>query len=49
MTGRRQNIPFTEDAYVDTYRNHIESLKQTRNIAPIKTHQLLNDLFVKVR
>ncbi|KAK6992937.1 hypothetical protein R3P38DRAFT_3078413 [Favolaschia claudopus] len=44
-TGRRQNIPFTEDAYESTYRNHMETLSQTRNTAPNSMHNILHQLF----
>ncbi|KAJ7466391.1 hypothetical protein FB451DRAFT_412753 [Mycena latifolia] len=45
MTGQRQNIPFTEDAYEDTYRNHMETLSQVRGTAPTAMHKLMHELF----
>ncbi|KAJ7078688.1 hypothetical protein B0H15DRAFT_859884, partial [Mycena belliarum] len=45
MTGQRQNIAFTEDAYEDTYRNHMESLKQVREKSPIPFHKLMHEFF----
>lgn len=48
MTGRRQNIPFTEDAYEDTYRNHIATLEQTRKNARKGMHRILHELFTEV-
>ncbi|KAK7042879.1 hypothetical protein R3P38DRAFT_3179413 [Favolaschia claudopus] len=44
-TGRRQNIAFTEDAYEATYRNHMETLSQTRQSAPNSMHNILHRLF----
>ncbi|KAJ7814889.1 hypothetical protein B0H14DRAFT_3149262 [Mycena olivaceomarginata] len=48
MTGRRQNIPFTEDAYEDIYRNHIATLEQTRKNARKGMHRILHELFTEV-
>ncbi|KAJ6537054.1 hypothetical protein B0H19DRAFT_1182448 [Mycena capillaripes] len=48
MTGRRQNIPFTEDAYEDIYRNHIATLEQVRKSAPKSMHRILHELFTEV-
>ncbi|KAJ7085490.1 hypothetical protein B0H15DRAFT_847038 [Mycena belliarum] len=45
MTGQRQNIAFTEDAYEDTYRNHMDSLKQVREKSPIPFHKLMHEFF----
>ncbi|KAF7371582.1 hypothetical protein MVEN_00013600 [Mycena venus] len=47
-TGRRQNIPFTEDAYEDIYRNHMATLSDIRKNAKRSLHQLLHELFVEV-
>jgi hypothetical protein len=41
MTGHRQNIPFTEDAYEDIYRNHIATLEEVRTSAPKSMHRIL--------
>ncbi|KAJ7498398.1 hypothetical protein B0H11DRAFT_1997606 [Mycena galericulata] len=48
MTGQRQNIAFTEDAYEDTYRNHITTLQQVRSTAPRSLHGILHGLFTEV-
>ncbi|KAJ7810214.1 hypothetical protein B0H14DRAFT_3151326 [Mycena olivaceomarginata] len=48
MTGRRQNIPFTEDAYEDIYRNHIATLEQTCKNARKGMHRILHELFTEV-
>ncbi|KAJ7459974.1 hypothetical protein B0H11DRAFT_2316035 [Mycena galericulata] len=48
MTGQRQNIAFTEDAYEDTYRNHIATLQQVRSSAPRSLHGVLHGLFKEV-
>ncbi|KAJ7649253.1 hypothetical protein B0H17DRAFT_1338733 [Mycena rosella] len=45
MTGQRQNIPFTEDAYEDTYRNHMSSLRDLRTRYANALHQRLHELF----
>ncbi|KAJ7716705.1 hypothetical protein B0H16DRAFT_1476551 [Mycena metata] len=44
-TGERQNIPFTEGAYEDTYKNHMKTLADTRDYAPVVLHQVLHGLF----
>ncbi|KAJ7755609.1 hypothetical protein DFH07DRAFT_940770 [Mycena maculata] len=49
MTGQRQTIPFTEDAYENVYRNHMASLADTRVKAGLAMHQLLHGLFKEVR
>ncbi|KAJ7796042.1 hypothetical protein B0H13DRAFT_2392833 [Mycena leptocephala] len=48
MTGHRQNIPFTEDAYEDIYRNHIATLEEVRKSAPKSIHRILHELFTEV-
>ncbi|KAJ7764607.1 hypothetical protein DFH07DRAFT_1016427 [Mycena maculata] len=48
MTGHKVSIPFTEDAYEDTYRNHISSLNQVRKNAPVSLHKVLHGLFTDV-
>ncbi|KAJ7602631.1 hypothetical protein B0H17DRAFT_1026648 [Mycena rosella] len=45
MTGQRQNIPFTEDAYEDTYRNHMSSLRDLRTRYANALHQRFHELF----
>ncbi|KAJ7034315.1 hypothetical protein C8F04DRAFT_1234364 [Mycena alexandri] len=47
-TGERQNIPFTEGAYEDTYKNHMKTLSDTRDYAPVALHQVLHGLFNQV-
>jgi hypothetical protein len=44
-TGERQVIAFTEGAYEDTYRNHMKTLADTRDAAPIALHKVLHGLF----
>ncbi|KAJ7847787.1 hypothetical protein B0H14DRAFT_2768835, partial [Mycena olivaceomarginata] len=41
LTGKRQNIPFTEDTYEDIYRNHMATLQLTRENAPKSMHDIL--------
>ncbi|KAJ6558403.1 hypothetical protein B0H19DRAFT_1235265 [Mycena capillaripes] len=48
MTGRHQNTPFTEDAYEDTYRNHVSTLEGARRTAPHATHRIMHALFTEV-
>ncbi|KAJ7177257.1 hypothetical protein C8R43DRAFT_1118264 [Mycena crocata] len=48
MTGRRQTIQFTEDAYEDTYRNHLATLESVRDHAPKSLHKNLHELFTEV-
>ncbi|KAJ7705816.1 hypothetical protein B0H16DRAFT_1747068 [Mycena metata] len=48
MTGQRQTIAFTEDAYEDTYRNHMTTLASTRARAPVSMHKLMHGLFNEV-
>ncbi|KAJ7797259.1 hypothetical protein B0H14DRAFT_3493921 [Mycena olivaceomarginata] len=48
MTGKRQNIPFTEDAYEDIYRNHMATLHDTRKNAHKAMHNLLHELFTEI-
>ncbi|KAJ7161689.1 hypothetical protein C8R46DRAFT_1283996 [Mycena filopes] len=48
MTGQRQTIAFTEDAYEDTYRNHINTLVASRTKAPLSMHKLMHGLFNEV-
>ena len=45
MTGQRQPIAFTEDAFEDIYRIHIQTLESTRAAAPISVHKVLHQLF----
>lgn len=45
MTGERQPIAFTEDAFEDIYRIHIKTLEDTRAAAPIAMHKVLHQLF----
>jgi hypothetical protein len=45
MTGERQPIAFTEDAFKDIYRIHIKTLEDTRANAPIAMHKVLHQLF----
>jgi hypothetical protein len=47
-TGERQNIPFTEGAYEDTYENHMKTLADTRDYAPVALHKVLHGLFTQV-
>ncbi|KAJ7795770.1 hypothetical protein B0H14DRAFT_2620654 [Mycena olivaceomarginata] len=47
-TGERQSIPFTEGAYEDTYENHMKTLADTRDYAPIALHKVLHGLFTQV-
>ncbi|KAJ7803600.1 hypothetical protein B0H14DRAFT_3776937 [Mycena olivaceomarginata] len=44
-TGERQVIAFTEGAYEDTYRNHMKTLADTRDAAPVALHKVLHGLF----
>ncbi|KAF8133577.1 hypothetical protein K438DRAFT_1787453 [Mycena galopus ATCC 62051] len=44
-TGILQNIPFTEGAYEDIYRNHMRTLSDTRAAAPIALHRVLHKLY----
>ncbi|KAJ6527819.1 hypothetical protein B0H19DRAFT_1243251 [Mycena capillaripes] len=44
-TGERQVIAFTEGAYEDTYRNHMKTLSDTRDAAPVALHKVLHALF----
>ncbi|KAJ6557071.1 hypothetical protein DFH09DRAFT_1317647 [Mycena vulgaris] len=48
MTGQRQNIVFTEDAYEDMYHNHMASLETARSGAPHSVHELMHTLFKEV-
>ncbi|KAJ6454788.1 hypothetical protein C8R45DRAFT_1188836 [Mycena sanguinolenta] len=48
VTGRRQTIAFTEDAYEDTYRNHISTLEDSRKTAPKGVHRILHAMFNEV-
>ncbi|KAJ7120546.1 hypothetical protein C8R43DRAFT_1136719 [Mycena crocata] len=48
MTGQRQTIAFTEDAYQGTHNNHIATLEQVRENAPRATHKVLHELFKEV-
>ncbi|KAJ7639596.1 hypothetical protein B0H17DRAFT_1216801 [Mycena rosella] len=45
LLGRRQAIAFTEDAYEDTYRKHMETIHQLQVTAPKSTHKLMHELF----
>ncbi|KAJ7133962.1 hypothetical protein C8R43DRAFT_1132984 [Mycena crocata] len=47
-TGEHQTIAFTEGAYEDTYRNHMNTLSQTRASAPVVFHKVLHGLFNEV-
>ncbi|KAJ7846003.1 hypothetical protein B0H13DRAFT_2363317 [Mycena leptocephala] len=47
-TGERQTIAFTEGAYEDTYRNHMKTLSDTRDAAPVALHKVLHGLFNEV-
>ncbi|KAJ7319421.1 hypothetical protein DFH08DRAFT_970800 [Mycena albidolilacea] len=47
-TGEHQNIPFTEGAYEDTYENHMKTLADTRDYAPVALHKVLHGLFTQV-
>ncbi|KAF7342814.1 hypothetical protein MSAN_01997300 [Mycena sanguinolenta] len=44
-TGERQVIAFTEGAYEDTYRNHMKTLSDTHDAAPVALHKVLHGLF----
>ncbi|KAF7372386.1 hypothetical protein MVEN_00099000 [Mycena venus] len=44
-TGTQQNIPFTEGAYEDIYRNHMRTLADTRAAAPNALHRVLHTLY----
>ncbi|KAJ7183756.1 hypothetical protein C8R46DRAFT_1186672 [Mycena filopes] len=44
-TGILQNIPFTEGAYEDIYRNHMRTLSDTRAAAPVALHRVLHKLY----
>ncbi|KAJ7321042.1 hypothetical protein DFH08DRAFT_970337 [Mycena albidolilacea] len=44
LTGKRQNIPFTENTYEDIYRNHMATLQLTRENAPKSMHDILHSL-----
>ncbi|KAJ7509402.1 hypothetical protein B0H11DRAFT_2427833 [Mycena galericulata] len=44
-TGERQTVAFTEGAYEDTYRNHMKTLSDTRDAAPIALHKVLHTLY----
>ncbi|KAJ7758310.1 hypothetical protein B0H16DRAFT_1720915 [Mycena metata] len=48
MTGQHQTIAFTEEAYEDTYRNHMTTLASTRARAPVSMHKLMHGLFNEV-
>ncbi|KAF8157529.1 hypothetical protein K438DRAFT_1777174 [Mycena galopus ATCC 62051] len=48
-TGTRQNIPFSEDAYETTYRNHMSTLDTTRTSSAKALHNLLHALFTEAR
>ncbi|KAJ7838948.1 hypothetical protein B0H14DRAFT_2788253, partial [Mycena olivaceomarginata] len=48
LSGKRQNIPFTEDTYEDIYRNHMATLQLTRENAPKSMHDILHTLFKQV-
>ncbi|KAJ7841712.1 hypothetical protein B0H14DRAFT_3140134 [Mycena olivaceomarginata] len=48
MTGSRQPTLFTEDAFEDTYRNHVAAIELNRRDAPKATHKLLHGLFNQV-
>ncbi|KAJ7098865.1 hypothetical protein C8R44DRAFT_810830 [Mycena epipterygia] len=45
MSGERQPIAFTEDAFEDIYQIHIKTLEDTRDSAPIAMHKVLHQLF----
>ncbi|KAJ6548323.1 hypothetical protein B0H10DRAFT_2243064 [Mycena sp. CBHHK59/15] len=45
LTGERQPIAFTEDAFEDIYRIHIKTLVDTHAAAPISMHKVLHQLF----
>ncbi|KAJ7181985.1 hypothetical protein C8R46DRAFT_1186854 [Mycena filopes] len=47
-TGARQTIAFTEGAYEDTYQNHMKTLADTRDYAPVALHKVLHELFSQV-
>ncbi|KAJ7336230.1 hypothetical protein DFH08DRAFT_284608 [Mycena albidolilacea] len=47
-TGILQNIPFTEGAYEDIYRNHMRTLIDTRATAPVALHRVLHRLYILV-
>jgi hypothetical protein len=47
-TGILQNIPFTEGAYEDIYRNHMRTLIDTRATAPVALHHVLHRLYILV-
>ncbi|KAJ6525371.1 hypothetical protein B0H19DRAFT_1276167 [Mycena capillaripes] len=44
-TGTLQNIPFTEGAYEDVYRNHMRTLSDTRASAQVALHRVLHKLY----
>ncbi|KAJ6580142.1 hypothetical protein DFH09DRAFT_1146621 [Mycena vulgaris] len=48
MTGERQPMAFTEDAFEDIYRVHIKTLEDTRASAPLPMHRVLHGLFKDV-
>ncbi|KAF8151237.1 hypothetical protein K438DRAFT_433398 [Mycena galopus ATCC 62051] len=45
LTGERQAMAFTEDAFEDIYRIHIKTLEDTRASAPTAMHKVLHQLF----
>ncbi|KAJ7720889.1 hypothetical protein B0H14DRAFT_3900667 [Mycena olivaceomarginata] len=48
MTGERQPMAFTEDAFEDIYRIHIKTLEDTRKNAKKALHRVLHSLFTAV-
>ncbi|KAJ7021152.1 hypothetical protein C8F04DRAFT_1274057 [Mycena alexandri] len=48
MTGERQAIKFTENAYEDSYRSHLATLKKARATAPTTTARLLHTIYKEV-
>jgi hypothetical protein len=48
MTGERQPMAFTEDAFEDIYRIHIKTLEDTRKNAKKALHRVLHSLFTDV-
>ncbi|KAJ6610576.1 hypothetical protein B0H10DRAFT_406994 [Mycena sp. CBHHK59/15] len=45
LTGKRQNIKFTEAAYEDSYRHHPAHLAEMHNDAPTTTARLLHEVY----
>ncbi|KAJ7692017.1 hypothetical protein B0H14DRAFT_2651829 [Mycena olivaceomarginata] len=47
-TGILQNIPFTEGAYEDIYRNQMRTLIDTRATAPVALYRVLHRLYILI-